>query len=84
MLKLKGKVLNASKERREIVDKNGVRSSHEIGHILLVTVLDGVSYVANVRAFDIAFDLPEIGKDWQTPPIKTYQCYDGQVAEVSV
>lgn len=84
MLKLKGKVMNSSEEERELVDKSGMRARHKIGHILLIVSVGGVQYVANVRAFDISFELPKVGADWETPPVKTYTCYDGQVAEVTV
>lgn len=88
-MKLKGKVLNASIETKVLVGKDGLKAEHKIGHILMLVSDDGVTQALNVRSFDnpdfmLDSQLPEIGKDWTTPPVRKYECYDGNVAEVSI
>lgn len=86
-MKLKGQVLRASIEERMLVGKDGMKASHKIAHILLISNEGGETNVLNCRTFDNPLlltdkDLPKIGAEWTTPPVKKYECFDGQVAEV--
>lgn len=88
-MQIRGQVLNASLEKREMLNKDGVKAVHNILHILLLEKdkASGASFVHNIRSFDNpAFpaesSLPSIGSDFTTPHIKKYECYNGQVSEV--
>ena len=80
-----GDVLNASVEERELTSKDGTKQKAKISHVLLSTKgeSNGVEIV-NLRSYDAQWTLPEIGKKWTTPRVKKYECFDGQVADVSV
>lgn len=82
---IKGKVANASVERRDLVGKDGVKRNTQISHVLIFVGEFGKAgaEVVNLRSYDEMFILPTIGSDYVTPPIKTYQNYTG-VAEVMV
>ena len=92
-MKLKGDVLNASIEERELVGKDGTKRNAKISHVLLIVTnvdkdADGKPVkspeVVNLRAYDADWPLPAIGtKDWETPRVRKYENYDGNVAEVS-
>lgn len=82
---IKGTVMNASEETRELVGKDGVKKSAKVTHILMFFKSStGATFVYKVRAYDATFTLPAVGKDWESPDIKKYECYDGQVAEVMI
>lgn len=80
-----GDVLNASVEERELTSKDGTKQKAKISHVLLSTKGEnnGIEIV-NLRSYDAQWTLPEIGKKWTTPRVKKYECFDGQVADVSV
>jgi hypothetical protein len=80
-----GQVLNCSSEERELVGKDGVKNKRKISHVLLASGKIGAPdyEIINLRSYDAAWDLPEIGKTWTTPPVKKYENYTG-VAEVMV
>lgn len=84
-MQLKGKVLNASVEERELVGKDGSKRKAKITHVLMQSddVSNGVE-ILNVKAYDVEWSLPEIGKSWTTPRVRRYENYDGQIGEVSV
>lgn len=80
---IKGKVLNSSTEERDLTGKDGTKRRAKINHVLLnVPTADGLEIV-NIRAYDPEWTLPEVGKDWVTPRVKRYECFDGMIAEVS-
>lgn len=83
---IKGSVINAHVEDRELVGKDGLKRQTKITHVLLmVKKSDGKgSEVVNLRCYDAKFPLPELGKEWETPAIRKYENYDGNVAEVMV
>lgn len=83
-MKLKGQVVNANIENRELVGKDGTKRQSVISHILIFGKNENGTEVYNVRSYDANFPLPPIGKEWETPPVKKYECFDGQVAEVMV
>lgn len=82
---LKGKVLNASTEERELVGKDGVKKRSRITHVLLQSAdtSNGIE-ILNVKAYDVDWSLPEVGKDWITPRVRRYENYDGQIGDVTV
>lgn len=84
MMKIEGQVLNASVEERELVGKDGAKRRSKISHVLmLIPSDDGKSQaVANVRAYDVDWELPKIGTKWVTSSIRKFECYDGNVAEI--
>ena len=80
-----GDVLNASVEEREMTSKDGTKQKAKISHVLLSTKGEGNAVeIVNLRSYDATWTLPEIGKKWTTPRVKKYECFDGQVADVSV
>lgn len=81
---LKGKVLNSSKEERDLVGKDGSKRHTVISHVLMQTQSETGIEIVNVRSYDPEWSLPDIGKDWTTPRIKRYENFDGMIAEVSV
>lgn len=84
-MKIQGQVLNVSREERELVNKEGVKRQAVIKHVLLLVQDDeGKAEVVNLRAYDVAWELPTIGETWETPRILKYVNYDGNVAEVMV
>lgn len=84
-MQLSGEVLNASVETRELVGKDGVKKSSKISHVLLsLKAENGGVEILNLRSFDATWELPKIGVKWTTPRVKRYECFDGQVADVTV
>ena len=84
-MQLSGDVLNASVEARELVGKDGVKRTSNISHVLMSLKADnGGVEILNIRAFDATWELPKIGTKWTTPRVKRYECFDGQVADVTV
>lgn len=83
---IKGDVLNASVEDRELKEKDGATRKTKVSHVLLSTVSPaGGVEIVNLRCYDASWELPKIGtKGWETPRVKRYECFDGQVADVSV
>lgn len=80
-----GNVLNSSIEERDLTNKDGLKSHAKISHVLMSTKADGGGVeIVNLRAYDADWPLPEIGKNWTTPRVRRYECFDGQVADVSV
>lgn len=84
-MKLKGKVLNASVEDRDLVGKDGVKKRSRISHVLMQSAdsAEGIE-ILNVKAYDAEWALPEIGKEWITPRVRRYENYDGQIGDVTV
>lgn len=82
---IKGQVLNASLEERDLTSKDGTKRRSKISHVLLnVPMPGGTIEIVNLRAYDADWALPQIGKEWTTPRVRRYECFDGQVADVSV
>lgn len=82
---LTGDVLNASVETRDLVGKDGVKKTSRISHVLLSFKADnGGVEILNLRAYDAQWELPKLGSKWTTPRVKRYECFDGQVADVTV
>lgn len=81
---IEGEVLNASVEQRDLVGKDGVKRTSRISHVLMSIKQVGGVEIVNLRSFDADWALPEIGKKWVTPRVKRYECFDGQVADVTV
>lgn len=82
---LKGNVMNASKEKREMTGKDGNRRTAEITHVLLSCGTVGNDFeIVNVRSYDASFALPAVGKEWVTPRVRKYENFDGQIGEALV
>lgn len=82
---ISGKVLNSSVEERDLTGKDGTKRHAKISHVLLQLKGEGGGLeICNIRSYDATWPLPEQGKDWTTPRIKRYECFDGMIAEVSV
>jgi hypothetical protein len=84
-MKIKGKVLSAKQEERELVSKTtGLQVKHNIFHILVLSNQDNETEVLNVEAWNPkGFDLPDVGKDWVSPPVKSIQ-FEGSVGTVRI
>lgn len=81
---IQGQVINASIEERELTGKDGTKRKSRISHVLMsVTSKGGAVEIVNLRCYDADWPLPQIGKEWTTPRIRRYECYDGQVADVT-
>lgn len=94
-MKIKGIVLNSSIETRDLNRKDGtVEREVSIAHILLIVknpikdsagkVTGSSDEVVNIRAFRPSFDIPSVGKEWETPRVKKYENFDGNIAQVMV
>ena len=84
-MKLSGQVMNASVEDRELTSKDGVRRMSKVSHVLMSCGEVGKEFeIVNVRCYDAKWPLPAIGKSWTTPPVRRYENFDGQVADVTV
>ena len=82
-MKIKGKVLNAISERRDLLGKDGVKQSRLVSSIVLLGESeDGIIPVYNCRTYSDDYKLPKIGSDCEILRIKKYECYNGSVAEV--
>lgn len=83
---IKGDVLNASIEERELKEKDGTTRKAKISHVALsVPHPSGGVEIVNLRCYDADWELPKFGtKGWETPRVKRYECFDGMVADVSV
>lgn len=82
-MKVKGKVLQAKHEQRELVSKtDGVKKIHQIYHVLLLSVDGSDTEVLNCESWNPSnFVLPEVGKDWVSPSIRSIN-FDGPVGSV--
>lgn len=84
-MKIKGQVMNASEEMRELSAKDGTKRMSKVSHVLLSCGDIGKDFeIVNVRCYDAKWSLPEIGKPWTTPSVRRYENFDGQVADVTV
>ena len=84
-MEIKGTVINALLEEREMTNKEGKKQNAKISHVVLsVPGVKGSVEIVNLRSYDADWSLPKIGVEWTTPRIKKYECYDGMVADVSV
>lgn len=84
-MEIKGTVINALVEEREMTNKEGKKQDAKISHVVLsVPGQKGAVEIVNLRSYDAEWTLPKIGAEWTTPRIKKYECYDGMVADVSV
>lgn len=84
-MEIKGNVLNSSVEDKELVGKDGVRRTSKISHVLMMVGKPGETIeIVNLRGYDVPWALPKGGDVWQSPRIKKYENYDGNVAEVMV
>lgn len=83
---IKGDVLNAFVEERELKEKDGTTRKAKISHVALsLPNPSGGVEIINLRSYDADWKLPKIGdKGWETPRVKRYECFDGMVADVSV
>lgn len=82
-MKLQGKVLSAKEEKRTLTSKqDGTLKEHKIYHVLLLAQSGKDAEVLNCESWNPEnFTLPEIGKDWETPPIRSVQ-FEGSVGTV--
>lgn len=82
-MKVKGKVLQATHETRELVGKNdGVKKTHQIYHILLMSVDGAQTEILNCESWNPSnFVLPEVGKEWVSPSIRSIN-FEGPVGSV--
>lgn len=79
-----GNVMNASTEERELSGKDGTKRKSVISHVLLSVGEVGKDFeIVNIRSYDASWKLPSVGKPWTTPPIRRYENFDGQVADVT-
>lgn len=83
-MEIQGQVLNASIESRELVGKDGTKRTAKISHVLLMVSHGNQTEIVNLRSFDADWALPKVSEKWTTPRVKRYECFDGQVADVTV
>ena len=81
---IKGQVINAKVEEREMTNKEGKKEKAKISHVVLSCQIDKDTVeIVNLRSYDAEWTLPKIGTEWTTPRIRKYECFDGMVADVS-
>lgn len=82
---IKGMVMNASEEERELTGKDGSKRRAKISHVLLSVGEVGKDFeVVNIRSYDAEWKLPVVGKEWTTPRVKRYENFDGNVADALI
>lgn len=82
---IKGTVINALVEEREMTNKEGKKERAKISHVVLSCPVDKDRVeIVNLRSYDAEWTLPKVGTVWETPRIRKYECFDGMVADVSV
>lgn len=84
---IKGIVLNALVEEREMTNKEGKKEKAKISHVVLSCKIDNEHAnveIVNIRSYDAEWTIPKLGTEWTTPRVRKYECYDGMVADVSV
>lgn len=82
---IKGTVINASVEEREMTNKEGKKEKAKISHVVLSCPVDKDQVeIVNLRSYDAEWTLPKKGTEWTTPRVRKYECFDGMVADVSV
>lgn len=86
-MKIVGTVINATRENRDLVGKDGVKRTATVSHVIMMSDpdKDGSREVVNARCYTDSGkpipELPKLGSKWETPPVKKYENYSG-VAEV--
>ena len=80
--RIKGKVKKVKDEIREMLGKDGTTKVKR--RIVNIGLADKDGDFVKVTSFDPSFTLPKEGDDWELPPIKRYECYDGMVQNVMI
>lgn len=84
-MEIKGTVINALVEERQMTNKEGKKENAKISHVVLSCPVDKDRVeIVNLRSYDAEWTLPKIGTLWTTPRVRKYECFDGMVADVSV
>lgn len=84
-MQIKGTVINALDEEREMTNKEGKKEKAKISHVVLSCPVDKDRVeIVNLRSYDAEWTLPKIGTEWTTPRVRKYECFDGMVSDVSV
>lgn len=82
---IKGNVINAVVDEREMTNKEGKKEKAKVSHVVLSCPVDKDRVeIVNLRSYNAEWTLPKIGTEWTTPRIRKYECFDGMVADVSV
>lgn len=77
------KVLNASTEERDFVNKDGSKRHAVISHVLgeAVCPVSKKPYILNLRSYDPKWALPKQGDKFTTPMIRRLETSDGNIYE---
>lgn len=80
--KVKGKVKKVVDETREMLGKDGTTKINR--RIVNIALIDKDGDFVKITAFDPKFTLPKEGEEWEAPPVKRFECFDGMVQNVMV
>lgn len=59
---VKGKVLTAKTEKRDLVGKDGLKRNYTIHHVVLLSSENGENEVLNCKTFNENYILPKVGE----------------------
>lgn len=82
-MQIKLKVLNASTEERDFVNKDGSKRHAVVAHILgeMPCPVSKRPVIFNLRSYNSPWPLPKVGEDWTTPMIRRLESNDGNIYE---
>lgn len=82
-MKIKGNVLSAKQETRQLVSKStGQIKAHTIYHVLVLAKDGEDTEVLNCEGWNTEnFTLPPVGKEWVSPPVRSIN-FEGSVGTV--
>lgn len=79
-IKLKAKkVVN---EEREFLSKDG--TSKVKRRVVNISCMDSEGDFVKITSFDPSWTIPKEGEDFQLPPVRKLECFDGMVQNVMV
>lgn len=77
------KVLNASLDERDFVNKDGSKRHAVISRVLgeMLCPVTKRPVIMNFRSYNATWELPKIGANWNTPTIRKLESSDGNIYE---
>ncbi len=79
-IKLKAKKVNS--EDREFLGKDGVSKVKR--RVVNISAIDKEGDFIKITSFDPTWPVPKDGEDFELPPVKRYECFDGMVQNIMV
>lgn len=77
---LKVKVKKVNEEVREFLGKDGVSKVKR--RVVNIASVDKDGDFIKFTSFDPSWAVPKEGEEWQVPPVRRYECFDGMVQNI--